>query len=224
MDKLLEYCKARYDEELGFKFSLANIFAWLFFVVSIYISSNDLAGVIFCGLSEIKVKSMLDMSDGVVPSLTMLQLLYSMSFVIATAWLSRSMSEGLFYLFTLKEEFKTLVIDITLKFHDMKGDDAQRKDLGLGAQVEIDRNIKKIRRSSSLAEVFLVVALCTALLMPLSIINALIVALGSLAFLIIVWSSFHYFVSDILPYHVAIKYSAGELAEIRTSYTTSLHQ
>jgi len=65
MDKLLEYCKARYDEELGFKFSLANIFAWLFFVVSIFISSNNLADVVFCGLSQIKVKKMLDMSDGV---------------------------------------------------------------------------------------------------------------------------------------------------------------
>ncbi|MGC7839386.1 hypothetical protein ACPZMI_13115 [Pseudomonas wayambapalatensis] len=223
MDKLLEYCKARYDEELGFKFSLANIFAWLFFVVSIFISSNNLSDVVFCGLSQIKVKNMLDMSDGVIPSLTMLQLLYSVGFVIATAWLCRSMSEGLFYLFTLKEEFKTLVIDITLKFHDVKGNDVQRKALGLGAKVEIDRNIKKIRRTTSLAEVFLVIALCTAILMPLSMINIIVFAVCGLTFLVIVWSSFHYFVSDVLPYHVAIKYSAGELAEIRQSYTASLH-
>lgn len=223
MDKLLEYCKARYDEELGFKFSLSNIFAWLFFVLSTFISTNKLSPVIFCGLAEIKVKDMMDMTDGVIPSLTMLQFLYSIGFVITMAWLSRSLSEGLFYLYTLKEEFKDLVIDITLKFHDVKGNDAQRKALGLGAKVEIDRNIKKIRRTTSLAEVFLVIAFSTCLLMPLSITNSLVITTCLVAFLVIAWSSFGYFVSDVLPYHVAIKYSAGELAEIRKSYQSSLH-
>lgn len=224
MEKLIEYCKQRYDEELGFKFSLSNIFAWLFFVVATYIATNKISDSVICGLSGVKVKAMMDMTDGVIPSLSMLQLTYSIAFVIGVAWLARSLAEGLFYFFTLKDEVKDLVVDITLKYIETKSNELQKKALGLGAKIELDRNIKKIRRSGSLAEVFLVVGLSTALLMPFTIINVGVMLVSAISFTIITWSSFSYFISSVLPYHVAVKYSAGELVAIKTSHSETLGQ
>lgn len=222
MDKLLEYCKARYDEELGFKFSLSNIFGWFFFVICIHIYYDGESASVLHGLSLLKVKTLIDFSDGVIPALSILHVLYSIGFVIFVIWLSRKLSEGLFYCFTLKEDFGALILQITLLFHEHRGDDARRRALGLGAKVEIERNQKKIRRTRSVAELFLIIGLAVLIVLPFSWINLVVALVGFLVFLIVTWSSFHFFVSDLLPYYVAMKYSAGELTEIRESYQASL--
>ena len=224
MDKLLEYCKARYDEELGFKFSLSNIFGWMFFVVCIHIRGENESSDVVQGLAILKVKMLMDFTDGVIPSLSILQVLYSIGFVILVIWLSRKLSEGLFYLFTLKEDFAGLILDMTLLFHENKSDEARRRALGLGAKVEIERSQKKIRRTRSVAELFLVIGMAVILVLPFGWVNSIVVLTGICAFLIVIWSSFHFFVSDLLPYYVALKYSAGELSEIRESYSDSLNE
>lgn len=221
MDKLLEYCKARYDEEVGFKFGLANIFSWLFFVICTRISSGESDQNLMSGLSAIKVKDILDMTDGVIPSITSLELLYSIGFVLILSWLAREMSEGLFYCFTLKSDFQLLIIEITIVLHSRAADEAKRKALGLGAKTEMERNQKKLRRKRCLAEMALSIGISTAIMLPLAGINIIAVAAGIIGFVILTWSSFHYFISDILPYQVAIKYSTGELTQIRDSYTSS---
>ncbi|WP_223543695.1 hypothetical protein [Pseudomonas sp. BF-B-28] len=222
MDKLLEYCKARYDEELGFKFSLSNIFSWVFFVVCIHVYYDGESKDVVQGLALLKVKSLMDFSDGVIPSLSILQVLYSIGFVIFVIWLSRKLSEGLFYLFTLKEDFGGLILEMTLLFHEHKSNDVRRRALGLGAKVEIERNQKRIRRTRSVAELFLVIGLAVLFVLPFGWVNLLVALVGFIVFLVVIWSSFHFFVSDLLPYYVAIKYSAGELTEIRESYSASL--
>lgn len=222
MDKLLEYCKARYDEELGFKFSLSNIFSWVFFVVCIHVYYDVESHDVVQGLAVLKVKSLMDFTDGVIPSLSILQVLYSIGFVISVIWISRKLSEGLFYFFTLKEDFAGLILDMTLLFHESKSDDARRRALVLGAKVEIERNQKKIRRTRSVAELFLVIGLAVVIVLPFGWVNFSVALVGFCIFLVVIWSSFHFFVSDLLPYYVALKYSAGELTEIRESYSASL--
>ncbi|MFJ3413273.1 hypothetical protein [Pseudomonas protegens] len=222
MDKLLEYCKARYDEELGFKFSLSNIFSWFFFVVCIHVYYDGESTNVIQGLSLLKVKSLMDFSDGVIPSLSILQVLYSIAFVIFVIWLSRKLSEGLFYLFSLKEDFAGFILEMTLLFHEHKHDDARRRALGLGAKVEIERNQKKIRRTRSVADLFLVIGIAVLFVLPFCWINFFVAVMSFSGFLVVMWCSFHFFVSDLLPYYVAIKYSAGELTEIRESYLASL--
>lgn len=224
MDKLLDYCKARYDEELGFKFSLSNIFSWFFFVICIHIYYDGESVSVLHGLSLLKVKSLIDFTDGVIPALSVLHVLYSIGFVIFIIWLSRKLSEGLFYCFTLKEDFGALILEMTLFFHEHRGDEARRRALGLGAKVEIERNQKKIRRTRSVAELFLVIGLAVLLVLPFGWINLAVALVSFLIFLIVLWSSFHFFVSDLLPYYVAIKYSAGELTEIRATYEASLQK
>ncbi|WP_439867915.1 hypothetical protein [Pseudomonas syringae] len=224
MDKLLEYCKARYDEELGFKFSLSNIFSWFFFVICIHIYYDTESTDVLQGLSLLKVKSLIDFTDGVIPALSILHMLCSIGFVILVIWLSRKLSEGLFYCFTLKEDFSALVLEITLVFHERRGDEARRRALGLGAKVEIDNNQKKIRRTRSVAELFLIACLGVLLVLPFNLINVAVVIIGFLAFVLIIWSTFYFFVADLLPYYVAIKYSVGELTEIQETFQASLRK
>lgn len=222
MDKLLEYCKARYDEELGFKFGLANIFSWLFFIVCIHINSEGSGANILEGLSGVKLKTIIDMSEGAIPALSMLQVLYSIAYFILIIWMSRKLSEGLFYLFTLKEDFQLLIIEITIILHKHKGEELRKRELGLGAKVEIERNQKKIKRMRSVAEIFLSIAVATLLVLPFSGLNSIVIVASFIVFVVTTWSSFHFFVSDLLPYYVAVKYSAGELTEIRSSYSKAL--
>ncbi|VVM63392.1 hypothetical protein PS645_01385 [Pseudomonas fluorescens] len=224
MDKLIEYCKARYDEELGFKFGLANIFSWLFFVVCVRIGVDGTGLNIVNGLANVKLKAIIDMSDGAIPSLTMLQVLYSIAFVVLVIWISRKLSEGLFYMFTLKSDFQLLIIEMTIIFHEHKNDDLRKRALGLGAKVEIERNQKRIRRVRSLAELFLIISLATVLILPFSWINTGVVLVGVIVFIVITWSSFHFFIESLLPYFVAVKYSAGELTDIRTSFSDTLQK
>ncbi|VVN27088.1 hypothetical protein PS684_04585 [Pseudomonas fluorescens] len=224
MDKLLEYCKARYDEELGFKFGLANIFSWFFFVVCLRIGGDGKGANVLDGLSSVKLKAIIDMSDGAIPSLTMLQVIYSIAFVVAIVWMSRKLSEGLFYLFTLKSDFQLLVIEMTIIFHEHRHDELRRRALGLGAKVEIERNQKRIRRIRSLAELFLIVSLATVSVLPFSWVNVGVAFAGFIMFVVVTWSSFHFFIESLLPYFVAIKYSAGELTDIRTSFSDTLQK
>ncbi|MCI8208163.1 hypothetical protein AUC61_01325 [Pseudomonas sp. S25] len=222
MDKLLEYCKKRYDEELGFKFSLSNIYSWIFFVLCINIGSADPSPDIYRGLKDMKVKSLIDMTEGVIPSLAIADLLASVAFVISLAWLSRKLSEGLFFLFTLKSDFQLLIIDITIIYHGFKYDEAKRKAFGLDAKAEIDRNQKKARRIRSLGEVFLAMSLGILFALSFTWTNILISLASAIAFLIATWRSFSFFISSILPYYVAIKYSNGELLQIKEAYLKNL--
>lgn len=224
MDKLIEYCKARYDEELGFKFGLANIFSWFFFVVCIRIRGDGTGLDVVDGLSNVKLKAIIDMTEGAIPSLTMMQVIYSIAFVVAIIWISRKLSEGLFYMFTLKSDFQLLVIEMTIIFHEHRNDELRRRALGLGAKVEIERNQKRIRRIRSLAELFLIVSLATLSVLPFSWVNGGVVLVGFVIFVVVTWSSFHFFVESLLPYFVAVKYSAGELTDIRTSFSDSLQK
>lgn len=217
MDKLLEYCKKKYEEELGFKFSLANIYSWIFFIICINIGSTANQDI-YHGLKDMKVKSVIDMTDGVIPSLSMADLIESIAFVILLSWLSRKLAEGLFYLYTLKADFQLLIIEITIVYHSHKYDETKRKALGLDAKTEIDTNQKRAKRIRSLSEVFLASAVGVALALELSWTNTLICIVALVAFLVTTWHSFSFFVSSILPYYVAVKYSAGELLEIKEAF------
>ncbi|MBN3965835.1 hypothetical protein IMW75_11150 [Pseudomonas gregormendelii] len=218
MDKLLEYCKARYDEELGFKFSLANIFSWLFFVVCIHVGCALKSDNVLLGLSELKVKALIDMSDGVIPSLALTELISSVAFVLFVAWFARKLSEGLFFLFTLKSDFQLLIIDITLIYHGYKYDEAKRVALGLDAKREIERNQKQAKRTRSLAEVFLAASMGILVVLHFTAVNLALGFVCFALFVVVTWRSFHFFISGILPYYVAIKYSAGELLEIKEAF------
>lgn len=127
-----------------------------------------------------------------------------------------------FYLFTLKSDFQLLVIEMTIIFHEHRHDELRRRALGLGAKVEIERNQKRIRRIRSLAELFLIVSLATVSVLPFSWINVGVALAGFIMFVVVTWSSFHFFIESLLPYFVAIKYSAGELTDIRTSFSDTL--
>lgn len=224
MDKLLEYCKSRYEEEIGFKFSLVNVFSWLFFAICAYVSSSENGAQLIEGLKNLKVKTLLDMTDGVIPSLNTLELIGAVAFVIIIAWLSRELSEGLFYLFTLKDDFQKLIIDITITYHANKHNEISKRALGIGAKFEIERNQKKIRRIRSLAEAFLAISAATIYSFPFTMTNIAVWLACFFGFVGVTWKSFHYFVSDILPYHVAVRYSSGELTEIRDSHTSSFQK
>ncbi|WP_064119929.1 hypothetical protein [Pseudomonas fluorescens] len=224
MEKLIEYCKARYDEELGFKFGLANIFSWIFYVVCVRVAGEGKASNVLEGLANVKLKSIIDMSDGAIPSLTMLEVLYSIAFVVFVIWLARKLSEGLFYMFTLKADFQLLIVEMTIIFHERKHDEVRRRALGLGAKVEIERNQKKIGRIRSLADLFLIIFLAILIVLPFSWINVGVAMAGFIMFTVVTWSSFHFFVESLLPYFVAVKYSAGELTDIRTSFSDTLQK
>lgn len=224
MEKLLEYCKNKYDEELGFKFSLANIYSWAFYVVCVHIGSGSQSSNVYYGLKEMKVKLLIDMSDGAIPSLSIAELLSSIAFVVLLAWVSKKLSEFLFYIFTLKSDFQLLIIDITIIYHNYRYDEAKRRALGLDAKAEIDRSQKRARRVRSLAEVFLATSFGILFVLGFTWINIILAVVAFMAFIIVTWRSFHFFVSSILPYYVAIKYSAGELLDIKEAYAASSSQ
>lgn len=221
MDKLIEYCQARYQEEVGFKFSLANIFAWLFFVTAIYIKFELGEEVIITGLNSIKVKLLMDLSEGVIPSLTMMQLIGSIAFVIVTAWLAREVAEGLFYLFCLKSDFQKLIVEMTILYSQHKDNGVAKKELGISAKTELEKNQRNLKRSRALAEIFLAMACCCIILFKLNFGNISLSLGGFAIFVVLTWRSFHYFISDILPYFVAVRYSADQLTLIKDSFTST---
>ncbi|NNA66416.1 hypothetical protein [Pseudomonas gessardii] len=221
MDKLIEYCQARYQEEVGFKFGLANIFAWFFFVTAIYVRYELNGDSAIAGFNGVKVKSLIDLSEGVIPSLTMMQLMISIAFVLVVVWLARKLGEGLFYLFCLKSDFQKLIVDMTILYSQHKDNVAAKKDLGISAKTELEKNQQKLKRSRVLAEMFLAMACCCISVFRFDFFNVSLVIGCFMVFLVFIWRSFHYFISDVLPYFVAIRYSADQLTLIQDSFSAS---
>lgn len=220
MEKLIEYCQTQYKIELDYKPTLANIFCWILFIISLHIAYTAKLPVFISGLNTIKLKLILDVIDGIIPNISITQPLISFIFVAGTMWTSRKLSEGLFFLFCLKSDFKKLIIDMTIIFlkQEMK---SFKKTLGTQAKEKINTNKKRMKKTRSLAEVFLAGGACSLISLNFNIYNLLTAATGIIIFIAITWRSFHYFITDILPYSVAIQYSSDQLTDLEQTFNNS---
>lgn len=221
MEKLIEFCQAKYKDELGFRFSLSNLFTIILFISCIYLRSTPENQALISGLNSIKIKTLIDMEDGIIPSLTLMQSIYSVAFMILIVWLSRKLSEGLFYLFSLKSDFQKTIIDITITYSASQENAAAKKELGISGKSTLERNQKKSNRTRGLAEIFLTTGTANLILFDQNLSNFAISIINITIYLAITWKSFHFFISDILPYYVAIKYSNNELTDLRSSFNDS---
>jgi hypothetical protein len=218
MEKFWEYCQSKYKDELGFKFSLANLFSLLLFMTAAFMQTSTPADNLYGGLTQLKVKSLIDMTDGVIPSLTMMQLFWSIAFVIGIVWISRNFSEGMFYLFSLKSDFQQTIIDMSCIYAEQKKNPTAMHELGVSAKTELEKKQKQANRSRAFTEIFLSVCCITILLFPLTATN-ICVSVGAFAIYgALTWKSFYFFVAEILPYHVAVRYSRNELTMFLESY------
>lgn len=221
MEKLIEFCQTKYKDELGFKFGLANLFSLILFVACIYLQSTPASNNLIDGLNSIKVKALIDMDEGIIPSLTLMQLIYSVAFMIFIAWLSRKLSEGLFYLFSLKADFQKTIIDITITYSAHKDNAAAKKELGISAKSKLEKKQKQSNRTRALAETFLTTSIANIILFNASLQNITLSMITAAVYLAVTWRSFYFFVSDILPYYVAVKYSNDELSYFKDSFDDS---
>jgi hypothetical protein len=217
MDKLLEYCQLLYEKELGYAISLANVITWLIFVVSVHVFYELNISSLYSGLNIVRLGSLFDLSDGVFAQITILQVTASLAFVAAVAWLTREISEGLFYLFTLKSDFGQLIIEITLKYIS-KNTFEKKDELEKAASARLELSQKRFRKYKNLAEISLAFALSSFVGLEFNLANAAIALVAMLLFLLVTWRSFHVFIEDILPYFVAINYSKNKLTDIRDAF------
>lgn len=220
MDKLIEYCQARYNDELEYRLSLSNILCWMLFIISLHSFYNLKISTLICGFNEINIKLVTDLEAGIFPMLTISQLILSLLFVTATVWLSRKLSEGLFYLFCLKSDFGQLIIEITLSFMQ-KDIQVSKNILEDKARPTLEKNQKKLKRTKSISEIALAISACSLVGFEFNIINIGTALTGLAFFIIVTWRSFHFFIEEILPYFVAVNYSTGQLTELKSSFNSS---
>lgn len=217
MDKLIEFCQERYSEEIDHKLSLANIATWSTYITSTHIFYELHNKSIIDGLSNIKLKSFLDFSDGIIPSMTLTQLISSIIFILLISWCTKKLSSFLFYLFCLKEDFQSLIIDITLNLIPKEGK-LDKVQLERNAKSAIDLGKRKLKRQNTYGEIFLAISGCSLLGLEFNSINISVSLISLTLFVITTWKSFHVFIECILPYDVAIRFSHGELTEFGQSF------
>lgn len=220
MDKLIEYCQARYNAELEYKFSLSNIICWALFIITLHSFYQLKIPTLIHGINTINMKLVTDLDTGILPTITISQLILSFLFVATITWLSRKFSEGLFYLFCLKSDFGQLIIDITLTF--MKKDiSISNSDLENKALPTLEKNQKKLKQTKSISEITLAISACSLSGLEFNLTNIGTALAGLIIFAIITWRSFHFFIEEVLPYFVAVNYSTGKLTELKSSFSSS---
>lgn len=217
MEKFLEFCQSRYQDELEQRLTLSNIICWGIFILSWHSFYKLKSPSLICALNQINVKYITDLDAGIIPMLTMSELAISIVFTAVIVWLSKKISAGLFYLFTLKGDFGKLITDITKEFNSNTSPDLLERN----ALPHLEKNQKKLRRSRSVSTIALALSACALLNLSFNLENFTIASLGFLFFIINTWRSFHFFIEEVLPYFIAVKYTAGELSDILESYNAN---
>ncbi|PRB80541.1 hypothetical protein [Pseudomonas sp. MYb185] len=217
MEKFLEFCQSRYQDELEQRLTLSNIICWGIFILSWHSLYKLKSPSLICALNQINVKYITDLDAGIIPMLTISELAISILFTASILWLSKKISAGLFYLFTLKGDFGKLIIDITNKFNSNTSPDLLEKN----ALPHLEKNQKKLRRSRSLSTIALALSACALLNLSFNLENLTLTFLGLLFFIVNTWRSFHFFIEEVLPYFIAAKYTTGEISDIYDSYNAS---
>lgn len=214
MEKLIEYCQTRYNEELNYKLSLINIICWLLFVITIHAYYEKDTKLFLEIIKQTTIISIVDLESGIFSEFTIFQLIISLLCVLLTTWTSKNLSTGLFYIFCLKSDFTDLIIKISLEFINSK-----KTALAIHALPKLKENKKKIERMKSLSEISLAVTICGVIGFEFHPLNIATSLASFFIFIAITWMTFHKFIEEVLPYSVAANYSKGQLTEIMDSFT-----
>ncbi len=221
MDKLIEYCQARYAEEIEYKFSLSNIICWLLFLVALHSFYKIKLETLIQAIKELSLKEIFDTGNGILLNAPLSQILIAIAFAAFTSAACKKLSGFLFYLFSLKSDFTQLIIEITFKFLKNKNTET-KKFLAENAREKLSTNQRKLKRLNSLSEICLCISISSFIGLKLNPINCITATAGILVFLYLSWKSFQLFIEEILPYFTAIKYSEDELTELMSAFEDSI--
>lgn len=213
IDQLTELCKEKFKGELEGVLTLANFSCWIFFIVSwhIFHALDEIS--LIKGLSKVKISELLDYSSGILSSFSILELLASFLFVYSISWLSREFSEGLFYLFSLRDDFDDHMIESNKILLQLKKKNPMTMYfLGKEAEGKLSENRALYSRRRTTSQITLGASACSALGLNLATSNILVFVLFFSLFVIITWRGFYFYLENILPYYIAQKYSTGDFA------------
>lgn len=219
MESLVEYCKQQFSDEIDYKFSLANVACWMLCITSIYGFYTLKEETLIGAFNKITVKLFLSMEEGIVAELTITQLLGSLLFVVAVVWLSRRITEFLFYLFTLREDFNGYAGDVESKYRvEIKNNAAAAKILGEEASKVLPAKRKLFKLQQGLSEVILSLGFCSMLGLSFNSQNLIVLVVCVATFVVLNWKAFNYYVSEVFPYYAAQRICAGHKAEFGDGY------
>lgn len=216
IEQLTELCKDKFKGELDEALTLANILCWFFFVVSWHIFYTLEETNLIDGLSKVKINDTLDFSSGIFSTFSILELLASFIFVFVLSWLTREMSEGLFYLFSLRDDFDSHMIESNKILLQLK----QKSPLamfflGRDAEEKLSQKRATYSRKRTIAQIILGASFSAMLGLNFTITNLAIFLSLLLFFTTYTWRGFYFYIENILPYYVAQKYSSGEFASFK---------
>lgn len=214
IDQIAELCKEKFKGELDDALTLANISSWLFFLISWHVFYHLDKTTLIWGMASVKMKAVFDFSGGVISSFSSLEILLSLFFVYAVSWLARELSEGLFYLFSLREDFGAHMVECNIILLRLKNSSPLAMYfLGKEADVKLAESRKFFSRKRTVSQVFLGFGLSAALGGELNWLNFIVLFLSFSSFVFITWSGFHYYVEKILPYYLGKEFSKGNFAK-----------
>lgn len=213
IDKIVEHCQEAYKDELQSNLTLANILCWLLFIISFHIFYEERQSIFLVGLAAVPLKSFFDFDTGVFSSITIFDLFVSFAFVFCIFWLSRKVTDGVFYLYSLVDDFEKHIIECTVKLSSVKRDDSiGMAFLGRDASEKLERNRRRYFKRLGAAQVALCFGFSSLVGIDFAWLNILVFVVGVVGFIVITWMSIGFYTSEVLPFYVAKKYVQGELA------------
>ncbi|VEE14542.1 hypothetical protein [Ectopseudomonas mendocina] len=213
IEQLTELCKDKFKGELDEALTLANILCWFFFVVSWHIFYTLEETNLIDGLSKVKINDAIDFSSGIFSTFSILELFASFIFVFVLSWLAKEMSEGLFFLFSLRDDFDSHMIESNKILLQLK----QKSPLamfflGKDAEAKLSQKRAAYSRKRTTSQIILGAAFSTMLGLNFTLPNLALFIFLFLFFVAYTWRGFYFYIENILPYHVAQKYSSGGFA------------
>ena len=214
MENLIEYCKDRYEEELEYRPSLSHVICWLLIAISIYSFYTLNEETLLDSIGKIKVSDLIGTESGVISSLTLTQLAFSIIIARTALIINNKISQALFYLFSLKSDFNDLVICITKQYLKANSDES-KASLASKASALLEKHKKKLRNRLIITDIAISFSIGNLIgtLNHANATNITLSIIGAIASIVITWKSFHYFIEEILPYSIATNYSKGSLKE-----------
>ncbi len=214
IEQISELCKEKFKGELDSVLTLANVVCWVLFLISWYVFYHIGKLTLLWGLSSVKVKTIFDFANGVFSSFSALEILISLLFVVSVSWVSRELSEGLFYLFTLREDFSGHMAECNITLLKLKKSSPLAMHfLGKEAEVKLSEGRLTYSRRRTLSQIALGFGFSALIGLNMNFLNILIFLCAFVFFVMYSWAGFHFYVEKILPYYIAKEFTLGRLAD-----------
>lgn len=204
MDELAKAVQKKYVEDITKKYPLHRFFVLLIFLLTLYLKESYDKTSLTGSLDNLKIKFLFDFSSGLLASISFNQLVIS---IILSALIGFTYSKLSCLLFNLLSSFASFEDYIKGIKNDIEEKKSPQELINYFVAKDISKELEASRQSlksfHSTAEISLAVSFCVIMAYSTNTWVEWLVLTGAM-FLVLInqWRSFHFYISNFLPFYI----------------------